>query len=297
MLRPLPCRPELFCAGLRVKLTAGVLKTRMPRSTTISTQPERFGPPAAGSLLLHVGFAGALALLFYANNHIHRGNEWSVNGPQGAIQANLVNSAPAIPLPPITPPTPNVLATQLPSPSPAPPSKAAIPEKQPDAIPIAERQPKIKPAPKPEHYSPEHAQPTHEQYRANYGEAPATNLPHAMTNAPTRNSSPVSVNSGDFASRFPWYVDKITRTVSQNWFTQEIDGRTPYGSQVSVTFTIGRDGRVSNIHVTGPSSSPSLNLTAVQAVQRVESFGPLPDQYTGSNVSVEYTFTYDQPSR
>jgi len=27
----------------------------------------------------------------------------------------------------------------------------------------------------------------------------------------------------------------------------------------------------------------------------VESFGPLPDQYTGNNVSVEYTFTYDQP--
>ncbi len=268
----------------------------MPRSN-IPIQSERFGPPAAGSLLLHVGFVGAMALLFYANNHFHQGHEWSVNGPQGAIQANLVNSAPTVPLPSITPPTPNVLATQLPSPAPAPPSKAAIPEKQPDAIPIATRQPKIKPAPKPEHASPEHAQPTKEQNRANYGEAPATNLPHSMTSTTAHNSSPVSVNSGDFASRFPWYVDRITRMVSQNWFTQEIDNRTPYGSQVNVTFTISRDGRVTNIHVSTPSSSPTLNTTAVQAVQRVETFGPLPDQYTGSNVSVEYTFTYDQPGR
>jgi periplasmic protein TonB len=268
----------------------------MPRETISSIQPERFGPPAAGSLLLHVGFLGAMALLVYANNHF-RGQEWSVNGPPGAIQANLVNSAPAIPLPNIAPPTPNVLATQLPSPAPAPPSKATIPEKQPDAIPIAERQPKLRRAPKPERYSPPHAQPTNQPYRANSGEAPATNLPRSMNNAPTRNTSPVEVNSGDFAARFPWYVDRITRMVSQNWFTQEIDRVTPYGSQVSVTFTIGRDGRVSNIHIANASNSPTLNTTAVQAVQRVETFGALPDQYTGSSVSVEYTFTYDQPPR
>jgi protein TonB len=268
----------------------------MPRDSISTIQPERFGPPAFGSLLLHMGFVGALALLFYANHRFH-GQEWGVNGPPGAIQANLVNSAPSIPLPSITPPTPNVLATQLPSPSPAPPTKATIPEKEPDAIPIAAHQPKLKPAEKPQHESPPHAQPTNRPNQASYGEEQASNLPHSMSNAQARNSSPVSVNSGDFASRFPWYVDRITRMVSQNWFTQEIDRTTPYGSQVNVTFTIGRDGRVSNIHVTGASSSPSLNMTAMQAVQRVESFGPLPDQYTGNNVSVEYTFTYDQPSR
>jgi len=42
----------------------------------------------------------------------------------GAIQANLVNSAPSIPLPQIAPPTPNVLAYGSAEPAPAPPSKA-----------------------------------------------------------------------------------------------------------------------------------------------------------------------------
>lgn len=266
----------------------------MPRDV-IEIHREPFGPPAAGSLLLHLAAGGALALLIWVNGRV-RGDQWSTSGPQGAIQATLVNSAPSIPLPSITPPTPNVLATEQPSPSPAPPAKATIPEQDQKAIPIPARDAKLKPAEKPHPASPKHAQPINQPNRANYGEAAATQLAHSMSNAPAHSNSPVSVTGGDFASRFPWYVDKITRMVSQNWYTQEIDAGTRVGSQCSVTFTIGRDGRVSSIHISTPSNSPTLNTTAVQAVQRVESFGPLPDQYTGSNVSVEYTFTYDQPT-
>jgi periplasmic protein TonB len=262
----------------------------------LEIEREPFGPPAAGSVLLHVLAAGSIALLIYLNGRF-RGNEWGNNAPPGAIQATIVNSAPAIPLPQVAPPTPNVLATEQPSPSPAPPARETIPIREPEAIPIPSHQPKLKPAPKPQPASPPHAQPLNQNHRANYGEAAPSQLAHAMTNAPARNNSPVSVSSGDFAARFPWYVEKITRIVSQNWYTQQIDSSTRFGSQVAVTFTISRDGRVSSIHISQASPSPTLNTTAVQAVQRVESFGPLPDQYTGSNVSVEYTFTYDQPTR
>ena len=268
----------------------------MPRDIISIQRREPLGPPMAGSLLLHIVAVGSLALLMYLNAHFH-GTEWGNNAPPGSIQATLVNSAPSIPLPSITPPTPNVLATQLPSPSPAPPTKATIPVQEPDAIPIPTRQPKLRQAEKPHPASPEHAQPLNQDHRAKYGEAAPSQLNRSMTQNPTNVSSPVSVTGGDFASRFPWYVARITTMVSQNWYTQQIDGSTPIGSQTSVTFSIGRDGRVSSIHISAPSSSPTLNLTAVQAVQRVESFGPLPDQYTGSSVSVEYTFTYDRPTK
>jgi protein TonB len=265
------------------------------RDTIQIEQNEPFGPPAAGSLLLHLAIFGGMALAIYLHGRFH-GQEWGNNAPPGAIQATLVSSAPTIPLPQVAPPTPNVLATQLPSPAPAPPSKVTLPLEEPQAIPIPVRQPKLKPAEKPREASPEHSQPLNQQNRANFGEAAPTQLAHAPAPTVRSSSSPVAVNGGDFAARFPWYVDKITRMVSQNWYTQQIDPSTRVGSQVSATFTIGRDGTVSSIHIAQASQSPSLNRTAVEAVQRVGSFGPLPDQYTGSNVSVEYTFTYDQPS-
>lgn len=263
---------------------------------TIQIEREPFGAPIAKSVLLHVGLVGALALLLYVNNHFHRAT-WGDKGPQSTIQATLINSAAAIPLPQQTPPTPNVLATQLPSPAPAPPSKASLQEQEPTAIPILARQPKLKPKEQPRPPSPQHAQPQNVQHRAQYGEAPATQLAHSMTSAQATNTSPVNVSGGDFAARFPWYVDMITRMVRQYWYTQDIGAGTPYGSQVDVTFTISRDGTVSDIRITQPSSSPTLNTSATQAVQRVGSFQPLPSQYTGRTVSVEYTFTYDQPSQ
>ena len=263
---------------------------------SVAEQKEPFGGPAAGSVFLHLGFVGLIAGLIFVNGKFHA-NQWGVNGPQGTIQANLVNSAPSIPLPSITPPTPNVLATEQPSPAPAPPNKETIPITPPDAIPLPSHKMKLKEAEKPKPASPQHAQPLNNPNRATYGEAPSTNLAHAMNNA-ARSNAPVQVQGGDFAARFPWYVDKITRLVSQNWYTYQIDSSTRYGSQVSVVFTIERDGNVSftSIEIPTPSTSATLNKTAREAVQRVGSFGPLPDQYTGRSVSVEYTFTYDQPA-
>jgi periplasmic protein TonB len=279
----------------------------MPRDI-IQMQREPFGAPAVGSLLLHAGVGAALAALIWVNGKV-RGDQWSVAGPQGAIQATLVSNAPTIPLPSVTPPTPNVLATELPSPAPAPPSKASIPTQDEKAIPIPEREPKLtkekpKETPKqdaPKHTqtsqveSPKHAQPNNLPNRANYGEAGATQLMHSMTNTTQRANTPVEVAGGDFAARFPWYVNMITRTVQQYWYRQEIDTSTSPNSVAGVTFTIARDGTVSNIRLVGPSPSPTLNTSGIRAVQRVEKFPPLPPQYTGSNVSVEYTFTYAQP--
>jgi periplasmic protein TonB len=265
----------------------------MPRDI-LEIQREPFGPPAAGSVLLHVVGVGVLALLMVVNAHLHA-NEWGINAPKGAIQATLVDSAPSIPLPSITPPTPNVLATQMPSPAPAPPTKATIPVEDQSAIPIPTRQPKLTKAEKPKQESPKHAQPLNQQNRANYGEAAASQLQHSMANVPAKTNEPVTVNGGDFAARFPWYVNMITRTVQQYWYEQEIDTHTPMNSVAGVTFTISRDGSVSDIHLVAPSSSPTLNNSGVRAVQRVGRFPALPDQYTGGSVSVEYTFTYATP--
>jgi periplasmic protein TonB len=267
----------------------------MAARETIELGHEPFGAPIAGSLLLH-GFAIAAVVFFaYFAGHFH-GAEWGNNRAPGAIQATLVSSAPTIPLPQETPPTPNVLATEQPSPAPAPPQPKAAPVQQPDAVPIPVKQPEKKLEKKQAQPSPKHAQPQPLQNRAHYGEAPATQIPHSLADNPGQNN-PVNVSGGDFGSRFPYYVAIITNKVSQAWYRQEIDPRTPYGREAKVIFVIARDGTVSNIHLSQSSGSPSLDSSAVRAVQRIETFGPLPPGYSGSTVSVEYTFSNDQPSR
>ncbi len=248
----------------------------------------------AKSLLLHVGLVSALALLMYLNAHYH-GEEWGNKEPAGAIQVSLTASA-AVPLPQTAPPTPNVLATQLPSPAPAPASKATIQQVDQNAIPIQAREPKLRPKEQRHVESPQHAQPLKQQHRAVYGEAPPTQLAHGINNGPP-NNVPIQVEGGDFASRFPAYVGVIQRLVSENWYRYAVDPSTPYGSRVYVTFTIARDGTVSNIRISQGSSSPTLNMSGVQAVQRVGQFPHLPDGYSGRSVDVQYYFEYAAPAK
>ena len=102
----------------------------------------------------------------------------------------------------------------------------------------------------------------------------------------------VSVEDRAFGSRYAYYVGIVNRTVAQNWYTQEADPRSSQGKRAIVSFDIDRDGIPSNAHLTQRSGSPSLDQSALRAVQRVEGFGPLP---AGDHITVDYAFDYRQP--
>jgi protein TonB len=46
------------------------------------------------------------------------------------------------------------------------------------------------------------------------------------------------------------------------------------------------------VQVAQSSGIPSLDISAVRALQRIDTFGPLPGDYSGSRVSVEFWFEY-----
>jgi periplasmic protein TonB len=254
---------------------------------TIEFEHERFGAPIARSLLLHGFVVAAVTVLTYFAGHFH-GSEWGNDQAPGAIQATLVSSAPTIPLPQEAPPTPNVLATEQPSPAPAPPQPKVAPVPQPDAIPIPTKQPEKKTTEKKQAQpSPKHAQPQPLQNRAHYGEAPATQIPHSLAGNPGQDN-PVNVNGGDFGSRFPWYVDVIRRKTAQNWLQREVAPGTPGGSRVYISFVVSRDGSPSQIRMAQTSGSPTLDSSCLRAVQRVDTYGPLPPGYSSSTLSVSY---------
>jgi protein TonB len=271
----------------------------------IEVEQSRMGGPAMGSLALHLGIVGAIVLYVFLVGRFHGGIWGNNESAQGAIQATLVSAAPSIPLPTEQKPTDNVLATQTPSPAPAPPApQKTVEAPPPDAIPIPEKQktpPKVKQGPQKEEAplkpqppkkematSSKHAQPIpNQQNRANYGEAAQSNIPRSSASNPNGNN-PVAVNGGDFGSRFPWYVDLIRRKTAQNWLVQEVSSSTPAGAKVYLSFVISRDGSPSQIRIAQSSGSPSLDSSCLRAVQRVDTYGPLPAGYNSSSLSVSY---------
>lgn len=254
-------------------------------------QQERLAMPFMGAVIMHCAIVAFLFL--FGVVHFHHGDSWGTENPGGAIQATLVSQA-TIPLPQDQKPTDNVLATETPSPAPAPPTPKAptVQEDKAIPIPLKSTQPKkeqqqqtgkqsnLKPPATPQ-----------QKNLARYGEAAPSSM-HQATQGNVGNN-PVSVGGGDFGSKFGYYVSIIQRKVRENWYTQTIDPRTPLGSQVVVVFSIHRDGTVSNVQLQSRSGSPTFNDTAVRAVQRVDSFGPLPAGYNQSTVSVAYTFTFE----
>ena len=247
-----------------------------------------------GSFALHAVLAAAIALsTIYL--HTFHGDRWGQMSSGTAISATLVSSAPSLPLPNTQATNDDVLATQTPSPAPLPPLPKAEVAPEENAIPI-QAKPQIvkKIAPKAQPKPPKYVQPPKQQHRAAYGEAAPSSIP--MSNPSAANKS-VVVQNGDFGSRFGWYVDIIKRTVSQNWYSQLADPNASVGHSVVVTFTVHRDGSVSDPRIAQPSGVPSLDMSAIQAVQRVNAFGPLPAGYPGNSVSVAYTFTYDETTR
>jgi protein TonB len=61
-----------------------------------------------------------------------------------------------------------------------------------------------------------------------------------------------------------------------------------------LTFDIERTGRPTNVQIEQSSGVPSLDQSAVRALQRIDTFGPLPSDYSGSRVSVEFWFDYNK---
>src|ERR1700684_138293 len=260
-------------------------------SHDILYHPDAIASPFFQSTLMHGLVVGLLIGYGYMHNLFH-GSEWGANAfQQGAIQATLVSTA-ALPLPQDHPPPDNVLPPEPRSVAPALEEQKQEPLPLPEAVPIPEKQPPPKPQAKPlPKAPPQHQPPPKPQNKANYGEAAPANVPRATAANNTANS-PIAQTGGDFGSRFGWYVDVIKRKVAQDWYLQEVEPSTPAGATVFVQFTVGRDGSPSSVSLATPSSSASLNSSCLHAVQRVDTFGPLPSGYNESSLNVLYHCTY-----
>jgi protein TonB len=242
---------------------------------------------------MHVLAAGLL--LGWGLLHRDHVNEWGDRvAQQGAVQASMVS---AIPLPQKVPPVKdNVLTPDQPSVAPVtPPKEATAPPPKPTDVLVKAKtpewtQPKV--APREALTPPKHPQPTPDTPKAQTGQA-ATQIAQSVSQVKNGLAS-ATIEDKTFGLRYAYYRDIIARTVANNWFTGEADPRASNGKQVTLVFDVERDGTIENVRTAQRSGSPSLDTSALRALQRIDTgFGPLPGP--ADHVTVEYTFEYRQP--
>lgn len=99
-------------------------------------------------------------------------------------------------------------------------------------------------------------------------------------------------NPGIDAVREPdWgsYMRELQRRIKRNW-------NPPRGDQskrVVLSFTIARDGRLLRSHVLRSSGNSENDRAAISAVQLTAPFRPLPPEFRGPDIDIEFTFDYN----
>jgi len=261
----------------------------MAANAEIYFEHDHWGRALAWSAGLHVGIT--LAVLAYsAFFYQTSGDTWGSGGGGEAIGATLVST---VPLPANPAQTQNVLANESKG---VTQSQPKIEEKAPDAIDIQGKNAKIKPnKKKQETESKSNSQPAPEaeDNQVAFGEGGPVSGPYGTFSAAgAKGGFGITGGGGDFGTKYAWYVQVIQQKVSQNWLRYEVDPRITSAQRVYVTFDVARDGHPTNIRVEQSSGVPSLDISATRALQRIDTFGPLPNDYSGNKISVEFWFDY-----
>lgn len=261
----------------------------MAQNAEIFFEHESWPKALGWSAGFHVAVT-AVILLYATFFTGARGTGWGSGGGGSAIGVTLVSS---VPLPATPSQTQNVLANESKG---LTKSQPKVEEKEPDAIAIQGKNTKVKPK-LPPTPTKQKTQPTPEQQtnQVAFGEGGPVSGPYGSFAAGgAKGGFGVTGSGGDFGTKYGWYVQVIQRKVSENWLKYEVDPKVTGGERVYITFDVARDGHPYNVQVEQSSGVPSLDVSAVRALQRIDTFGPLPPDYSGNKISVEYWFDYSK---
>jgi len=256
-----------------------------------SPEPE-LGRPLAVSAGMHTAL---VALLLFSAFFAPKGDAWSATGGGGAVSITAVGSLPGIPLPrPAVTSTSRVAdSTKGLYKSEPLPKKPAIP---PDATPLTqfEKEKKLPPSRKSRLLENDYQPP---QNAVPYGQTGAPTMPYTQFESGSGSQGGIGMTgqsgaAGNFGTRYAWYVQAVQRRISGNWLQSTIDPSIRFAPRVVMEFQIFRDGSVRNIQITQSSGNASVDRSTLRAVQDSNPFQPLPGDYAGSYVSVQFWFEF-----
>jgi protein TonB len=128
-----------------------------------------------------------------------------------------------------------------------------------------------------------------------YGQGGAPALPYTQFSVGDSSQGALGFSGaggGDFAGRFPWYVEAVRRRISSNWLLSTVDPAIRWAPRAVVSFQVFRDGTVANIQLLRSSGNTSVDNAAVRAILSSSPLERLPNEYSGSYVLVEFWFDF-----
>jgi protein TonB len=279
----------------------------------MSYPDERIDGWLIASTVLHI----ALFTLLILSPHLFPaiGTSWgSPTGGTGGISAKIVTSISGVPLK--TPEVVNDAAPANDSPGfyKSEPAPAAAPDKTAEPIPEPKAPVKTTPTPKPKPPAPAPKSTPAPETKSTPSAAPATKstaapetppnaIPYGQGGRPSLAYGQFSTGAGEagigfgdtsFGDRYGTYVNAITRAISNNWLKSLVDASVQRAPRVYLSFTIARDGTVSDVEVKQSSGNPSLDRSAKRAVLASNPLPGLPADYRGGSISVNFYFEYSR---
>jgi len=217
----------------------------------------------------------------------------SWGGPGGAITVGIVGSVPGVPMPRPEVETASRVVDESKGLYKSEPAPKVQPPPDATPIPKFEKNKPPKYVTRPSKVLENPARPP--ENAVPYGGGGAPTVPYASFTLGAGTQGGLGFNGtsgGDFGAKYSWYVEAVQRRISSNWLQSAIDPSVTTAPRVVVTFTIMRDGSVTNIQVTQRSNNYSVDSSAVRAVRDSSPLDRLPPGYSGSNVNVEFWFDF-----
>jgi TonB family protein len=114
--------------------------------------------------------------------------------------------------------------------------------------------------------------------------------------APGKRGSALELLSDPMGVDFRPYLLQILSTVRRNWFSVMPESAN-FGrrGKVALQFAISRDGSVVKIVFASQSGAESLDRAAVASISMSHPFPPLPAEYKGDTIRLQFTFQYNMP--
>jgi periplasmic protein TonB len=253
---------------------------------------ESLKKPFFWSVVFHGLLFGSLTV---STIYSHRGDMWGSAGGDGSVSVGLVAKLPGIMLPRPDVVTQSQVVDTTKGLYKAEPPKPQPKEIEPDVKKIPEfakeKTPKIVSRPS-KVFEDKTPPPTN---AVPYGQGGSPALPYSSfaMNGPTQGGMGFSgPGGGDFAGRFPSYVDAVRNRISSNWLQSTVDPTVRWAPRASFSFQVLRDGTVTNIQMMQSSGNTSVDNSARRAILSSTPMSPLPSNYPGNSVTVEFWFDF-----